>query len=514
MMSRALLEHQGSLENSGLALGTYLAESKYADYCMDPENPIESDGTRAALGMLLENYNDYVGSMTETTRAQHVGDFQKYAFPLIRAIFPELAANNLVSVQPMLGPTSLIFYLDFTRGNAKGNLNKGDTIFSSVARGPEDEAYSSPQVLGEQIATGDGADGIPGSSPWQLTYFPVTPGTLSITDGTQVITDDGNGNLTGDQKTTTAGTINYSTGAITNMEFANIVAAGVAVTADYHYDMEANQADMIPQVDTVIQNVPVIARPRRLRATYSLEAGFNLRALHGLEIQVELVAAVGASIRHEIDREIIRDLQKTASAGSVFWNKDIPDGTGYTEAKLTIVDALIAGNNAIHRATGRATATWVLCGQNVASVIESLPGFVPNPGVPSGLMKGVVRTGNLRGQWDIYKDPFYDVNSFIMGFKGSSFLEAGYVYAPYIPLYTTPLVVLDDFIARQGIGTHYGKKSVNPLFYVTGEIGGGVALAAKAGTSTVLTSANKAIITHGLATDLAGVTNGKGVFGV
>jgi len=326
-----------------------------------------------------------------------------------------------------------------------------------------------------------------------------------------VLTDDGNGALAGDG----SGTINYSTGT-TTVTFTGNVATGVAVTADYHYDMEANTADMIPQVDAVIQNVPVIARPRRLRATYSLEAGFNLRALHGLEIQVELVAAVGASIRHEIDREIIRDLQRTASAGSVFWNKDLPDGVGYTESKLSIVDALLTGNNAIHRATGRATATWVLAGQNAATVLESLPGFVPNPGVPSGLMKGVVRTGNLRGQWDIYKDPFYDPNFFIMGFKGSSFLEAGYVYAPYIPLYTTPLVVLDDFIARQGIGTHYGKKSVNPLFYVTGEIGTGAALKTKAGTSTDLSdsSSKKALITHGSAIDLAGILNGRGVFGL
>jgi hypothetical protein len=199
----------------------------------------------------------------------------------------------------------------------------------------------------------------------------------------------------------------------------------------------------------------------------------------------------------------------------VFWNKDLPSGVGYTESKLSIIDALLTGNNLIHRATGRATATWVVAGQNVATVLESLPGFVPNPGVPSGSMKGVVRTGSLRGQWDIYKDPFYDPNMFMMGFKGGSFLEAGYVYAPYIPLYTTPLVVLDDFIARQGIGTHYGKKSVNPLFYVTGQIGTGAQLSAKSGVvATTFTNNNAAVLTHGSATDLAGISVGKGVFGV
>jgi len=178
MLSKTILENQGSLENSGLAIGTMLAESKYPDYCCDPENPVEDDSIRASLAMLLENYNSYVSSMTETTRAQHVGDFQKYAFPLIRAIFPELAANNLVSVQPMLGPTSLIFYLDFARGDAKGRLNKGDTIFSSVGRGDGDESYSSAQVNAEQIGSGDGAGTV---STINMSYIPVSPGSVTIT---------------------------------------------------------------------------------------------------------------------------------------------------------------------------------------------------------------------------------------------------------------------------------------------------------------------------------------------
>jgi hypothetical protein len=100
-----------------------------------------------------------------------------------------------------------------------------------------------------------------------------------------------------------------------------------------------------------------------------------------------------------------------------------------------------------------------------------------------------------------------------MGFKGMNFLEAGYVYAPYIPLYTTPTIVLDDFIGRKGLATQYGKKALNPLFYVTGEIGGGVALAGKAGQAAdAFTKDGKAVVTHGSAEEYK--PSGKGVFGV
>jgi hypothetical protein len=72
--------------------------------------------------------------------------------------------------------------------------------------------------------------------------------------------------------------------------------------------------------------------------------------------------------------------------------------------------------------------------------------------------------------WTIYKDPFLTSTSWIQGYKGNSFLDTGYVYSPYIPLYTTPTIILDDFIGRKGIGTQYGKKTINSLFYVTGTL--------------------------------------------
>jgi len=509
MISANLVEklNEAGLHDNFMSLGRVLGESRWAEYCQDPVCPIEEDGTKYGLAVMLENLNRYLQSLDETTRAVSVGDFQKYAFPLVRAIFPELVANSLVSVQPMLGPTSLVFYLDFVFGTDKGRVRRGDTMFSSIARGPQQPSYTSPQVDEETVTTGNPAGG-----SFNLSFVPVVPNSVVITDGTQTMRDDGNGNLTGD--VTGTPTINYATGSIASLAFAVAPAAGTPITATYSYDMEANP--LIPEMDLVLQSSPVVARPHKLRTRWSLEAAFNLRSLHGLEAEVELTSAVGSEIRFEIDREVILDLRRLAGSGSTFWNRDLPSGVSFTEQKLSIIDAFVVSSNLIHKATGRGTATWMLIGENVANVVETLPGFVPTPGLPSGLIKGVYRAGRLNGRWDVFKDPFYPDNDYMMGYKGASFLEAGYVYAPYIPLYTTPTVVLDDFIGRKGLATQYGKKSVNPLFYITGRIGTGSELESEAGLPSGTISSGTpgvAVRTHGSALDLPGITDGRGIFG-
>jgi hypothetical protein len=495
MSINALVEELNSsgINDNFLSVGNFLAQKKWRALC-EGKNPVENDMARYGLACMLENTERFMSSLDETTRAVSIGDFQKYAFPLVRAIFPELVANEIVSVQPMLGPVSLVFYMDFVYGSDKGSVRRGDTAFSSVARGPNNPTYSSPQI-DEEVVSQSGDNNI---ATQVLSYSPVVPGSVVITDGVQVVTDDGNGNLVGDIGATPP-TIDYANATFGSGTTLFAAAPAAQVTTSYTYDMEANP--QIPQMDLVLQSSPVSARPRKLRTNWSLESAFNLRSLHGMEAEVELTAAVGADIRFEIDREIILDLQRMAGAGSAYWNRTNNGAVSFTEHKLSIIDTFTRASNLVWKTTGRGRATWIVCGESVASVLETLPGFVATPGQPSGLQKGVYKAGRLNTLWDVYKDPFYPDDFFVMGFKGQSFLEAGYVYAPYIPLYTTPTVVLDDFIARKGLATQYGKKAINPLFYVTGEVGTEADLQAKAGTTVVPNGSS-----HG--------TAGRGVFGI
>ncbi len=360
----------------------------------------------------------------------------------------------------MTGPVSLVFYFDAIYGTDKGTIKAGDTMFSARKGHLADDQYSSEQITGEDLATGDGSTtdftGI-------LDFKSARPGTVTITDGTATFTDNGVGGLTSDEGTPGTGTINYATGAYA-VSFNTAPINAAAITGNYFYNSEGS--DQLPIIDINLSSVPVRAIPHKLRARWSVEAATNLKAIHGMDAEAELVAILSEKIRWDIDRRIISDLFTIASAGTITWNKPAPAGIPYNDHKQTFIDALIEGSNLIFRATRRGTGNFVVCGTNVANVVESLYGFRPQTVAGNG----VVYIGSLQGRWSIYKDPYLDPDTFMIGWKGTSFLEAGYVWAPYVPLYSTRTYTLDDMLSRKGMMSQYGVKSINGDFYVTGTI--------------------------------------------
>jgi len=457
-ISRNEAENRMLMEQTS-AIGASLAQGKWAPYM----EGLRDEYTKAVTACLLENQDVYHKQMLqETVTTPAIATFEKYAFPLIRAVFPNLTATNLCSVQPMMGPASIVFYLAFVYGSTKGSTQRGSVMYGVNAAENVNSTYSSEEVDEETFATGDNQQV---TFTGNVSYTPVRPLSFVMTDGTQTITDDGNGHLVGDVNGAGNNTINYTDGAI-DVRFAQAPGLDVAITISYSYDSEGSE--QIPQVDLLLTSSPVVARPRKLRSRWSLEAAANLKAVHGLDAETELTAVLAEELKFEIDREIISQLYSIADAGpEVTWDKSPGAGVPYSEHKLEFVDKLIEASNQIFKATRRSAGNWVVCGTKVSTIIESLPGFVP-VAAPSSM--GVVYLGKLQGRWDIYKDPYFEDDKFLVGHKGISFLETGYIYAPYIPLYMTPTVVLDDFIGRKGLGTQYGKKVVNSKFYQKGKV--------------------------------------------
>jgi hypothetical protein len=415
---------------------------------------------RSHTAIMLENTRRYIDSLDETTKLVNIGDFEKYAFPMVRAIFPNLAAHNLASVQPMLGPVSLVFYMKFLYGMTKGRVVAGTDIIENP-----NKSYSSEEIDEEEVGTGTGAVT---NFTGNLAYLPVKPGTVKFTgvaSGVPLeVTDDGNGNLIGDIGAGT-NTIAYATGGF-DFDFSAAIDAGEPVNAEYSYDLEGN--DTIPDIDMQLTSSPVTARTRKLRTRWSLEAAQDLRNLHGLEAEVEQVAAVSNELKFEIDREMIDNMRAIANLSVPAWSKTPDTGVSYTEHKLGFVDTLVAASNAIFGATQRALGTWIVAGLNVCSLMETLPGFVPSPR-PKGT-RAVYKAGTLNGMWDIWKDPNYSPNSFLMGYQGDAMWEVGFIFAPYILAFTTATIMLDDFIGRKGMASRYGKKAIDGNFYCTGSI--------------------------------------------
>lgn len=421
---------------------------------------------RRNTGLLLENQRKHLAPMEEMTKLLNIGHIDKVAFPTIRAVYPNLIANEIVSVQPMSGPVGLAFYFDVVYGSDKGSIAAGSSLFDSRTGPDGSESYIQDSVVGEAatIAANDVAH--------TLAYGPVRPGTVTLkattSAGTSTLADDGNGGLTlvvAGGNTLTAGTIDYATGAVAVNLNNNITSA----SATYRYDSEGS--DSLPQVDIQLTSVPITAAPSKLRSRISWEAMMQMEAVNGMSAAQEVAQAMTEALKHGIDRKVINDLVNNAGAGSVTWDRTVPFGVSWTEHKQSFVDACSAANNLVFAATKRGNTNFMVAGVAVCDIIETLPNFVPSTNLAEiNPNSGVQFIGTLAGRFRVYKDPFMQSNKWLQGYKGARATDAGYAYCPWIPIYSSPEVILDDLVRRQAFATMYGSKMLNSNFYVTGTV--------------------------------------------
>lgn len=440
---------------------------------------IKGTWNQTVMACILENQHKHLyGELTETTRATMLGDFEKFAFPVLRGVFSSLYAQELVSVQPLQGPVSQVFTMQFHYGSTKGRIKRGDPMFSFARGHDANYNYTSELVEEEESGVGTGAVA---NFTGTLDYAPPRPRTIIFTteDGAGNplrVVDDGNGNLTGDVNGAGTNAIDYTTGNF-DVTFSANVGTGAPVLVSYEYDSEGHQG--IPEVDLIFQSSTVHSRPRKLRARWSVESAQDLRALYGVDGELELVAAMVEEIKAEINREIVVDIEKKATGGRTMWSKTPAMGVSYQTHKESFVDSLIALENQIFSRTRRFTTNWLVADVQTCNVVQTLDGFVAQP--VSSDTAGMIKIGTLQGKWAVYKDPYMrpntalgdnaaDLGKFVLGYKGDSFFKAGYVYCPYVGIYATPTVQLDDHVSRKGLGTRYGKKMLLTDIYAVGTV--------------------------------------------
>jgi hypothetical protein len=461
-----------SLQESVIERGLVLAESsQWRDHTVALREGYKARHGQSApehivstTAILLENTNEYMQRMDETTRVVNMGNFVDYGFDVITAVVPNLIAQDLVSVQPLNAKHGAIFYLNYLYGSNKGVVKQGDVYNNPFDGVGNNFNYTGELIDGESIGLGDGTKTAFSTT---LGYTPVRPGSIVVTAAGVVATDNGQGELTG---TGVSGTIDYATGAIA-VTFSAAPAADVVPTAVYNYNMDLSDVG-VPQVDLDLKSVSIEAFPRKIRARWLLDAAFELQKTKGIDAESELVVALSSEIKHEIDGEMLNDIYKLAALTGFTWDAKNPGGgIAYSDWKKTFIDLLTEMSNAVFKATKRIGANFIVAGLNVCNIIESLgaENFTPAT-LGQGQINGPHFIGTLQNKYRVYKNPFYGDNNFLMGYKGSSYLDAGYVYAPYMPLYATPTTVLDDFVFRKGLATSYGKLMLNNKLYAKGSI--------------------------------------------
>ncbi len=458
--------------------------------------PVERH-VRAITAMLMENQAQHLRGLNEETRSMNVGSFTKFIFPILRRVFPNLIANDIVSVQPMNGPVGAVFYMDYVYATTKGSTQAGNVFPRDF-----DKDYTSEYVNGEILATGDGSKYGGASTDYlvvNLAFTPVRPFNaergfkleireLNPTTGATVqsAVDNGVGGFTfSPTGGNVAGSVNYANGSVYGFRFQNVPASGSLIKAFYYYDGELNSKT--PTMSLDVKKALIEAVPRRIKSLWSSEAAEDLRALHGVEAENEMVAAVAQEIGLEVDREIIQELFQSSTGTVGTFDRIPPAGIAEIDHLRSLITTMATVSNLIHKKTLRAPANFIITSPEISALLSQLtthgdyrPIFVSDPNggslangpvdIPRPLaghgQYGIYKAGTLMNKWVIYEDPFFARDYMLLGLKGATYLESGYAWAPYIPLQVTASF-LDpaDFSIRKGLRTRYGKKLLRPEYY-------------------------------------------------
>jgi hypothetical protein len=426
-------------------------------------DPIKDSHRRAVTAVLLENQEKFLreqnafsssGSFlteTPTNSANAAGasggfgadsaaggptaGFDPVLISLIRRSMPNLVAYDLAGVQPMSGPTGLIFAMRSRYTNQSGTeafFNESDTTFSGQDAGFDESAGFTDAVagMGTTIQTGS------------------NPGVLNpVATASSIGYNVGQGMVTGDAENLDGG------------------------------------ADAFNQMAFSIEKVTVTAKSRALKAEYSLELAQDLKAIHGLNAEAELANILSTEILAEINREVIRTIYKVAEQGAVqnvatagVFDLDTDSNGRWSVEKFKgLLFQIERDANAIAQRTRRGKGNIILCSADVASALTMAGVLDYTPALNANL--NVDDTGNtfagvLQGKYRVYIDP-YSANLttsngtpgnqyYVVGYKGSSPYDAGLFYCPYVPLQMVRAVGENSFQPKIGFKTRYGLVA-NPF---------------------------------------------------
>lgn len=243
------------------------------------------------------------------------------------------------------------------------------------------------------------------------------------------------------------------------------------VTYKIYNDMEEDSR--MAEVTFQLDQVTVSVETRKMRAMWTPELAQDVSAFHNIDAEAELTALLSEQMAAEIDREILRDLRRGAAWTARWDYNGLRKGTNtyygvQKDWNQTLVTKINQISAQIHKATLRGGASWVVVSPEVSAVFDDLEYFHVSNAAPEQdkYNMGIEKIGTLSGRYLVYRDPYSPANTVLIGHKGTSILETGYIYAPYVPMQLTPVMYNPfDFTPIRGIMTRYAKKMVLNRYY-------------------------------------------------
>jgi hypothetical protein len=260
----------------------------------------------------------------------------------------------------------------------------------------------------------------------------------------------------------------------TGSTFSSTTVLNQAFRGSYRIYKNLEFEDRIGEVSFDLMSVTVSVTERKLRAQWSPEMAQDVAAFHNIDAEAELTALLSEQVAAEIDREILRDLRKGAAWNLRWdyngWKRLGSSAVPYTQKdwNQTLITAINQISAQIHKSTLRGGANWIVVSSEISAIFDDLEYFHVSNASPEQdqYNMGIERVGTLAGRYQVYRDPYFPPNQVLMGHKGTSLLDTGYIYAPYVPLQLTPTMYNPfNFTPIKGIMTRYAKKMVNNRFY-------------------------------------------------
>jgi hypothetical protein len=358
----------------------------------------------------------------------NIGTFDPVLISLVRRAMPNLIAYDIAGVQPMSGPTGLIFAMKSkysTQSGSEAFFDEADTDFSGTGT-----HQAEPTGLGG--ATDADSDG-------------------SIADTAAA-------------------------------DITNTFGTGLATSAAERLGVGESGDGSFGEMAFTIEKSTVTAKSRALKAEYTMELAQDLKAIHGLDAEGELANILSAEILAEINREVVRSVLKTAKIGAlqtstavsgIFDVNTDSDGRWMVERFKGLIMQIERECNVIAKETRRGKGNFILCSSDVASALAAAGMLDYTPALSASL--NVDDTGNtfagvLNGRVKVYIDPYSTIDFVCVGYRGTNPYDAGLFYCPYVPLTMVKAVGENDFQPRIGFKTRYGMVA-NPYVAIDGTIG-------------------------------------------
>ena len=383
-------------------------------------NDISNRKVKRATAVMLENQMNYItgkspsinesstidGAISpDTGNDMYAGtgnyhsnaEFHKIAIPMVRRTFPELIAHDIVGVQPMTGPVGLAFALRFRADQEYAGATNTELGYNTI-----DPYYSGDQTTSRANTTLDGEE--------------LGSNTASTTTDNYLMQPEDRGIGIGSGK-------------------------------------------QIRELSMTVEKAQVEAGTRKLRSRWSLEVAQDLKAMHGLDLEEEMMDVLAYEITAEIDRELINVMRSVSSnnASSTTWDYQAADGRWEAEKYRNFYNLLIRKANRIAVDTRRGAGNFVISAPSICAALETTSSFTIQP-VNTDVntaVTGVAKIGSLDGRMTVYRDTFATLDDVIIGYKGPSEYDTGIIYLPYIQLLVSKAVFEDSFNPTVGLMSRY-----------------------------------------------------------